>query len=94
VPAAALVVLALANRALRLQGERSLRERGVPTRVVSRPAELAKALADGAATHVFVGVTVEDETLAALVRASVPVVRVADGEGLERALNALVPLTP
>lgn len=50
-----MIVVYSGDRAWRLACERALRVRAVPTRVASRPAELAKALADGAATLVIVG---------------------------------------
>lgn len=43
------------DRAWRTDAERRLRARGVPVRVASRPAELAKCLADGAVAVVLAG---------------------------------------
>lgn len=67
--ARAVVVVYSGDRAWRTTLDAALREAGVHTRLASRPAELAKGLADGAPRLVVAGPTVGDAAAVTAVRA-------------------------
>ena len=85
------MVVYAANRPFRLHCDTLLREAGVPVRLASRPAELAKALADGTTAAIIVGDDGRDAdvarelTLARPVTLGppVPIMQRAPGESIE-----------
>ena len=85
------MVVYAANRPFRLHCDTLLREAGVPVRLASRPAELAKALADGTTAAIIVGDDGRDAVVAReLILARpvtlgppVPIMQRAPGESIE-----------
>lgn len=72
------------DRAWRLTVERALRTHGAVVRAASRPAELAKCLADGVVRVVLVGPAGEDGADAAkVVTSAQTVIRTSPGEATE-----------
>ncbi len=76
------------DRTWRLAAERLLRMQGVVVRAASRPAELAKALADGAVRVVLVGPARADGAdVAKVVTSAQTVVHTSPGEATEDVVN-------
>jgi len=72
------------DRGWRLALEKALRAQGVTVRTASRPAELAKSLADGVVRVVLVGPTADDHADAdRVVSPSLTVIRTSPGESTE-----------
>jgi len=72
------------DRGWRLALEKALRAQGVTVRTASRPAELAKSLADGVVRVVLVGPTADDHADAdRVVTPAQTVIRTSPGESTE-----------
>jgi hypothetical protein len=92
-PARAVVVVHAADRTWRSAVDAALREAGVRPRLASRPAELAKSLADGVARLVIAGPTAADDADVAALRPRCPVHATTPGDTIaeivRRALAAV-----
>jgi hypothetical protein len=83
-----MIVVYSGDRAWRHAVEQALSARGVPARIASRPAELAKSLADGVVRAVLVGPGSDDhavvaKAVTAFAAIAVAVIRTSPGESTE-----------
>ncbi|MFO0093865.1 MAG: hypothetical protein ACK54K_06110 [Gemmatimonadaceae bacterium] len=76
----AIVVVFAGDRAWRAAVDTALRQAGMRTRLTSRPAELAKSLADAAPALVVAGPTAADHQAVRVARADGPVLRTTPGD--------------